>query len=146
MLVLTRRVGESIMIGDDIVVTIVEMRGDVARVGIAAPRHVRVHREEVYREVAGANESAAQATDSDAARLAALVAAGRQLTTSPKAATTTSDRPTPPQGVAAIPKPPSGAGKTARAPQPAPPPAKAEQPPKPSAVAVPKPSRNPAKK
>ena len=51
MLVLTRRAGESVMIGDDVVVTVLEARGDVIRIGIQAPRDVQVHREEVYQEL-----------------------------------------------------------------------------------------------
>jgi carbon storage regulator len=62
VLVLSRRIGESIIIGDDIVVTVLEVRGDVVRVGIDAPRSVRVHREEVYRELEAANRAAAQAS------------------------------------------------------------------------------------
>ena len=48
MLVLTRRANQSIMIGDDIVVTVLDVRGDQVRIGIKAPRSVDVHREEVY--------------------------------------------------------------------------------------------------
>lgn len=48
MLVLSRRKSERVMIGDDIVVTIVEIRGDKVRLGIDAPDHVGVHRQEVY--------------------------------------------------------------------------------------------------
>jgi len=59
MLVLTRRAGESVMIGDDIVVTVLETRGDVIRIGINAPRDVQVHREEVYQELQAANREAA---------------------------------------------------------------------------------------
>ena len=59
MLVLSRRIGESIMVGDEVVVTVLEVRGDVVRVGVQAPREVKVHREEVYREVAAANQAAA---------------------------------------------------------------------------------------
>ncbi|WP_430780664.1 carbon storage regulator CsrA [Actinoplanes sp. G11-F43] len=59
MLVLTRRAGESVMIGDDVVITVLEARGDVIRLGIQAPRDVQVHREEVYRELQEANRSAA---------------------------------------------------------------------------------------
>jgi carbon storage regulator len=62
VLVLSRRTGESIIIGDDIVVTVLEVRGDVVRVGIDAPRSVRVHREEVYRELEAANRAAAEAS------------------------------------------------------------------------------------
>lgn len=59
MLVLTRRAGESVIIGDDVVVTVLEARGDVIRIGIQAPRDVQVHREEVYRELQAANREAA---------------------------------------------------------------------------------------
>jgi carbon storage regulator len=58
-------VGESVIIGEDVVVTVLEVRGDVVRVGIDAPRHIRVHREEVYREVQRANQAAAAAGDLD---------------------------------------------------------------------------------
>ena len=63
MLVLTRRAGESVMIGDDVVVTVLEARGDVIRLGIQAPKDVRVHREEVYRELQAANRAAASPAD-----------------------------------------------------------------------------------
>jgi carbon storage regulator len=59
MLVLTRRAGESVMIGDDVVITVLEARGDVIRIGIQAPRDVQVHREEVYKELRQANREAA---------------------------------------------------------------------------------------
>lgn len=49
MLVLSRKVGECIMIGDAIKVTVVELGGDKVRIGIEAPRDISVHREEVYR-------------------------------------------------------------------------------------------------
>lgn len=48
MLILTRRIGETIMIGDDVVVTILNVKGNQTRVGIAAPANVSVHREEIY--------------------------------------------------------------------------------------------------
>ena len=63
MLVLTRRAGESVMIGDDVVITVLEARGDVIRLGIEAPRDVQVHREEVYRELQAANCEAASSTE-----------------------------------------------------------------------------------
>jgi carbon storage regulator len=50
MLVLTRRVGESVVIGHDVVVTVLEVRGDVVKVGIAAPRDVEVDRLEVFED------------------------------------------------------------------------------------------------
>lgn len=55
MLVLSRKKNESIMIGDDIVITIVEIRGDKVRLGIVAPRDVPVHREEVYEAILAHN-------------------------------------------------------------------------------------------
>jgi carbon storage regulator len=58
MLILTRRAGESIVIGDDIVVTVIEATRDTVRIGIDAPRHVSVHRHEVYAEIARENEAA----------------------------------------------------------------------------------------
>lgn len=48
MLVLTRNRGEKIMVDDNIIITIIEVRGDKVRIGIEAPRDVSVHREEVY--------------------------------------------------------------------------------------------------
>lgn len=59
MLVLSRRAGESIVIGQDVVVTVLEVRGDVVRVGVSAPRGVDVHREEVFIELRAENRSAA---------------------------------------------------------------------------------------
>ncbi|MBI2914871.1 MAG: carbon storage regulator CsrA [Firmicutes bacterium] len=51
MLVLTRRVDESIMIGDDIKVTVIDIRGEQVKLGIVAPKSIPVHREEIYREI-----------------------------------------------------------------------------------------------
>ena len=59
MLVLTRRANQSVMIGHDVVVTVLEIRGDHVRLGIRAPRSVDVHREEVYAELRRANREAA---------------------------------------------------------------------------------------
>jgi carbon storage regulator len=58
MLVLTRRTGESIVIGNDIVVTVLEVRHDQVRIGIDAPRSVQVHREEVFNQVMQENAAA----------------------------------------------------------------------------------------
>jgi len=55
------------MIGDDVVVTVLEVRGDVIRLGIRAPRDIQVHREEVYRELRLANQEAASPNE-DAVR------------------------------------------------------------------------------
>lgn len=63
MLVLSRRPGESIVIGNDIVVTVLEVRPDQIRLGIDAPRSVSVHREEVYQEVMRENAAAVATAD-----------------------------------------------------------------------------------
>ena len=51
MLILTRRVGESLMIGDDVTVTVLEVNGNQVRIGIKAPKHVSVHREEIFNRI-----------------------------------------------------------------------------------------------
>ena len=48
MLILTRRIGESLMIGDEVTVTVLEVKGHQVRIGIKAPKHVSVHREEIF--------------------------------------------------------------------------------------------------
>ncbi len=57
MLVLSRKKNESIVIGDDVVIVIVEIRGDKVRLGIEAPRTTSVHRQEVYDAIQRANNS-----------------------------------------------------------------------------------------
>jgi carbon storage regulator len=72
MLTLTRSVGETIRIGDDIEVHVVEVRGGTVRLGFKAPREVTIHREEVYRQIAEANLLAAQVTADSLGALAAF--------------------------------------------------------------------------
>jgi carbon storage regulator len=72
MLVLTRRANQSIMIGSDVVVTVLEVRGDQVRIGIDAPRSISVHREEVFRELEAANRAAASPASGALEGLAAL--------------------------------------------------------------------------
>lgn len=60
MLVLTRRVNQSIKIGDDIEITIIEVRGDQVRLGVTAPRDIPVHRKEVYLQIQQENLNAAR--------------------------------------------------------------------------------------
>jgi carbon storage regulator len=65
MLVLSRQRDETIMIGDDIEVTVVDIRGDKVRLGISAPREVAVHRKEVYEAIKRENRAAAQVRPED---------------------------------------------------------------------------------
>ena len=60
MLVLTRKVNESIMIGDEVKITIIEVKGEQVKLGISAPRRIAVHREEVYQEIQKENKKAVQ--------------------------------------------------------------------------------------
>ena len=51
MLILSRRAGESLKIGDEVTVTVLGIKGNQVRVGISAPRHVPVHRQEIYEKI-----------------------------------------------------------------------------------------------
>jgi carbon storage regulator len=73
MLVLTRRSQQSIMIGKDVVITILEVRGDQVRIGVSAPRDVAVHREEVFLELQEANTSAASPSAEAISALSSLL-------------------------------------------------------------------------
>ncbi len=59
MLVLTRKIGEGIIIGDDITVKVIEMKGGSIRLGIDAPKNKKIHRQEVYDRIAEENRNAA---------------------------------------------------------------------------------------
>jgi carbon storage regulator len=69
VLVLTRRTNESLIIGHDIVITVLEIRGDTVRIGVRAPREVSVHREEIYAKLRNENQSASGVRADDAALL-----------------------------------------------------------------------------
>lgn len=60
MLVLTRRINEAIKIGDNIELTILSISGDQIKIGIDAPRHVEIHRKEIYLDIQNENNNASQ--------------------------------------------------------------------------------------
>jgi carbon storage regulator len=60
MLVLSRKKGQSIIIGDNIEITVVEIQGDTVRIGVNAPREVAIHRQEVFDQIAAENQQAQQ--------------------------------------------------------------------------------------
>ena len=57
MLILTRRVGETLMVGDDVTVTVLGVKGNQVRIGVNAPKDVAVHREEIYERIRKENGS-----------------------------------------------------------------------------------------
>ena len=69
MLVLSRHRDESIIIGDDIVITVVDIRGDKVRLGIAAPIEISVHRQEVYEAIQRENRQASRLEPHDARQI-----------------------------------------------------------------------------
>ena len=73
MLVLTRHVDEAIMIGDDIEVVVVDVRGGRVRLGISAPKEVAVHRKEVYELIQAENIEAAKVAPDDARKARELL-------------------------------------------------------------------------
>jgi len=66
MLILTRRIGETVVIGDDISITVLGVKGNQVRVGVNAPRDVSVHREEIYQRIKFEQEQNEEADDSSA--------------------------------------------------------------------------------
>lgn len=70
MLVLTRRPGQSVYIGDDVKITLVEIKGSQVRVGIEAPSNVRIFREEIYQQIQEENRTAATHIETDLSSVA----------------------------------------------------------------------------
>lgn len=78
MLVLSRQRDETIMIGDDIEITVVDIRGDKVRLGINAPTRIAVHRKEVYEAIRRENEQAAKVRGDDIGVLTQTIRPGPQ--------------------------------------------------------------------
>jgi len=83
MLVLSRQRDETIMIGDAVEITIVDIRGDKVRLGINAPPQVAVHRKEVYEAIKAENRRAAEAQGAEFGALSSAVRPGRRAGLSP---------------------------------------------------------------
>ena len=68
MLILTRRVGETLMIGDEVTVTVLGVKGNQVRIGVNAPKDIAVHREEIYERIKREQEGDSQANSDDGAQ------------------------------------------------------------------------------
>lgn len=73
MLILTRKLGEKINIGDDITVTLLDIKGAQVKLGIQAPRSIGIHRNEIYEKIREANLGSSNISDSDLSKAAALL-------------------------------------------------------------------------
>ena len=72
MLILTRKLGEKINIGDDITVTLVEIKGTQVKLGIEAPKTIEIHRQEIYERIREENLSSSDINDADLSKAVAL--------------------------------------------------------------------------
>jgi carbon storage regulator len=108
MLVLTRKKGERVMIGDDIVVTVIDVRGDGVRIGFDAPRGVSIQRAEVVSAVKDANTGAAASAAQTADLLVGLLNRARKPEGSEPAQVPAPEQPQAAEQPAPVPQRPSG--------------------------------------
>ncbi|HUU30054.1 MAG TPA: carbon storage regulator CsrA [archaeon] len=73
MLILTRKLGESIAIGDQIKMTLLEVQGKQVKIGVSAPKDVTIHRQEIYEKIHQENVRACMTSEKDLSRLAQLI-------------------------------------------------------------------------
>lgn len=66
MLILTRRIGETLMVGDDVTVTVLGVKGNQVRIGVNAPKDVAVHREEIYQRIQKEKDASVAGSDGNA--------------------------------------------------------------------------------
>lgn len=78
MLILTRKLGESVTIGDDIKITILGVRGRQVRLGIIAPQKVTIHREEIYFKIQEENKRAVTGAAEDLSKIASMIRGERK--------------------------------------------------------------------